>query len=349
MTRRSATLESLRVEGVDLLLFAPEICVKERSALNLRYHRGPHLFAIVTACATFILILAGGLVTSNDAGLSVPDWPLSFGKLMPEMVGGVFYEHGHRMIAASVGGLTLILAAWLWRREERRWVRNLGWVALAAVVAQGVLGGLTVLFLLPAPLSVLHACLAQTFFCLVVTLALVTSPSWMKSWRRESGFRNVSEPRIAVLTTAAIYFQLILGALVRHSGMVEGSKGAVLVPSTLIVHLMGALLVSGLVLVLALTVAKRSPEASVAGLTLLLVGLLMVQLLLGVGAYVVRATAASRPQPEFAPVLATTSHVGVGALLLAISLLVTLKLVRETRGIRGSGSISEARLAEESL
>ena len=121
---------------------------------------GLHRFAVATAVATLFLIFAGGLVTSTESGLSVPDWPLSYGRLMPPMVGGVFYEHGHRMVATAVGILTILLAVWLSRREPRAWVRRLGYAALAAVVAQGVLGGLTVLFLLPMAVSVAHACLA---------------------------------------------------------------------------------------------------------------------------------------------------------------------------------------------
>src|SRR6266513_6044326 len=109
-------------------------------------------YATLVACATLLLIIAGALVTSNDAGLSVPDWPTSFGSFgMPRMVGGVKYEHGHRMIAGSVGLLTIILALWLWKAEERKWVRRLGGLAVLTIVAQALLGGITVLFYLPAP------------------------------------------------------------------------------------------------------------------------------------------------------------------------------------------------------
>src|SRR5262249_59416388 len=123
---------------------------------------GLQRLAVATALATLSLIFAGGLVTSTESGLSVPDWPLSYGRLMPPMVGGIFYEHGHRMVATTVGILTVILAAWLARREPRAWVRRLGYGALAAVVAQGVLGGLTVLFLLPTAGSVAHSSPAPT-------------------------------------------------------------------------------------------------------------------------------------------------------------------------------------------
>ena len=130
-------------------------------------NRSVHRFAVFTAACTFLLLIAGALVTSNDAGLSVPDWPLSYGSLLPPMVGGIFYEHGHRMIATFVGMLSIVLAVWLWRVESRAWVRWLGVAALGAVVAQGILGGITVLFFLPPAISSAHATLAQLFFCTV--------------------------------------------------------------------------------------------------------------------------------------------------------------------------------------
>jgi cytochrome c oxidase assembly protein subunit 15 len=134
-----------------------------------------HRFALLLAASTLALIFIGGLVTSTESGLAVPDWPLSYGMLMPPMVGGVFYEHGHRMAASFVGFLTLVLAFWTWRRESRAGVRRLGWAALAAVIAQGLLGGLTVIFLLPTAISVTHACLAQTFFLMTIAMAYATS------------------------------------------------------------------------------------------------------------------------------------------------------------------------------
>ena len=119
--------------------------------IEIPYNRGLHLFAIFTACTTLVLIVAGALVTSNDAGLSVPDWPTTFGSFykIPHMVGGVRYEHGHRMVAEFTGLLTIILAVWTWVAEKRHWLRVLGLAALATVIVQGILGGLTVLFFCP--------------------------------------------------------------------------------------------------------------------------------------------------------------------------------------------------------
>lgn len=176
-----------------------------------------HRFAVLTAAATLFLIVAGGLVTSTGSGLAVPDWPLSYGMVFPPMVGGIFYEHGHRMIATFVGFLTTVLAAWLWRREKRQWVRRLGLLALATVALQGILGGLTVLYLLPAPVSVAHACLAQTFFCLTVSIALFTSAEWQ---RRPPPVADAGRPSLRGLclaTVAAVYAQLLLGAVMRHT------------------------------------------------------------------------------------------------------------------------------------
>src|ERR1700758_30915 len=139
---------------------------------------GLHRLAVVTAAATFALLFVGGLVTSTGSGLAVPDWPLSFGMVLPPMRGGVLFEHGHRLPPAPVGGLPVVLALWRVVGEPRPGVRALGLLALLAVVLQGVLGGVTVLYKLPLAVSVTHACLAQAFFCLTVALAAVTGPAW---------------------------------------------------------------------------------------------------------------------------------------------------------------------------
>src|SRR5258705_6138432 len=189
-----------------------------------------HRFATLVAGCTVLLVLAGSLVTSTASGLSVPDWPTSYGWNMftfppSKWVGGIFYEHGHRLIASTVGFLTIVLAAWLSLADPRRWMRRLGWTALAAVIAQGVLGGLTVLFFLPAPISTAHAGLAEIFFCLTIALALFTSPGWMAGYRRDTsdaaGASGVDDPMLRVVstaTTAIIYVQILIGATMRHTG-----------------------------------------------------------------------------------------------------------------------------------
>ncbi len=184
--------------------------------MTTNYNPSLHRFAFCTACATFCLVIAGGLVTSTGSGLAVPDWPLSYGQVMPPMVGGILYEHGHRMVATLVGLLTAILALWLWRADDRRWVRILGLTALGAVILQGVLGGLTVLYLLPTPISVAHATIAQSFFSLTVVLALVTSRGWREATAEP--LPVALRTRLFVLAAAcAVFLQLLLGAWMRHS------------------------------------------------------------------------------------------------------------------------------------
>ena len=180
--------------------------------------RGVHRFAVLVACATFFLIIAGANVTSHDAGLAVPDWPLSFGKLFPKMVGNVFWEHGHRMIAAAVGLLTIVLAVYLQMREQRRWVKRLGWIALAGVIAQGLLGGLTVKMNLPLAVSAAHATLAQLFFLTTVSIAVFTSPRWIAASpvANDRG-ESVSIRSLSVIALVVILAQLVLGATLRHS------------------------------------------------------------------------------------------------------------------------------------
>jgi heme a synthase len=183
-----------------------------------------HRFAKFVAGCTVLLVLAGSLVTSTGSGLSVPDWPTTYGWNMftfppSKWVGGILYEHGHRLIASSVGFLTIILAVWLWRSDPRRWMKWLGVTALAAVVAQGVLGGITVLFFLPAPISTAHAGLAEIFFCLTVSIALFTSPGWLRADARGADIVDDGRLRqIATATTIIIYIQILLGATMRHTG-----------------------------------------------------------------------------------------------------------------------------------
>src|SRR5437867_6086383 len=178
---------------------------------------GLHRLAVLTAAATLGLLFVGGLVTSTGSGLAVPDWPLSFGRVFPPMVGGVLFEHGHRLVAAAVGLLTVTLALWTVVREARPGVRALALLTLLAVVLQGVLGGVTVLYRLPLAVSVAHACLAQVFFCLTVALAVVTGREWM----RPRVCLGPERPALAVLaaaTTAVVFVQVVLGALMRHMG-----------------------------------------------------------------------------------------------------------------------------------
>jgi cytochrome c oxidase assembly protein subunit 15 len=181
-----------------------------------------HRYAKFVSAATIVLIVAGGLVTSTGSGLAVPDWPTSYGWNMftfplEHMVGGIFYEHGHRLIASGVGSLTVVLALWLWRAEPRRWLRLLGFTALGVVILQGLLGGITVLYFLPTAVSTAHAGLAQIFFCLTIAISLFTSAGW-KTGHAAPPVDDAVLRLLAARTTALIYLQIIVGATMRHSG-----------------------------------------------------------------------------------------------------------------------------------
>src|SRR5205809_3016809 len=274
---------------------------------------GLHRLAVATAGATLVLLLLGGLVTSTGSGLAVPDWPLSFGQVFPPMVGGVLFEHGHRLAATAVGCLTVVLALWTVVGDARASVRALGLLALLAVVLQGLLGGITVLYKLPLAVSVTHACLALTFFCLTVTLALVTSPAWSAPRPRRS---PAALAVLAGLTTGAVFGQVVLGALVRHMHaglaipdfpLAFGRLVPPLVTPYIAVHFahrVGALVVAILV---GWTAARVSAEvATLRRLALLAVLLVGVQITLG--ALTIWSARA---------VLPTTTHLAVGAALLA--------------------------------
>ena len=173
-------------------------------------------FSKFVCLGTLFLIFAGGLVTSTGSGLSVPDWPLSYGQFFPPMVGGVFYEHGHRMVASFVGLLVIILTVWIARVEKRRWVKNLTFCVLGTVVVQGLLGGLTVLFLLPKAISISHAVLAQTFFVLTIIIAYSQSVQYQGRLTQDTAFIPAFA-RMTLLIGALVYAQLIFGALMRHT------------------------------------------------------------------------------------------------------------------------------------
>lgn len=181
-----------------------------------------HYYLRLLAAASLLLIAAGGLVTSTDSGLAVPDWPNTYGYFMfsfpfSKMVGGILYEHGHRLIASVVGLLTIGLAVWATRVEHRAWVRRLAWGALAAVVAQGLLGGITVIYLLPKPISISHAGLAQLFFALIVSLGVLTSAGWRTRYGRDRPLDDRLLGRLAVIVPACVYGQILLGATMRHN------------------------------------------------------------------------------------------------------------------------------------
>jgi len=298
--------------------------VKQELVLTSRiipYNQAYHRFAVFLASATLVLIVLGALVTSNDAGLSVPDWPTSFGSLykIPPMVGGVKYEHGHRMFAEFVGLLIIAMAVWTQRVEQRKWMKALGWIALAAVVGQGVLGGLTVLFFLPWAISTAHATLAQTIFCVITAMALFTSRGWLQDSAPivEHGI-SPTTPALTALTAACVWVQLILGAAFRHTGI------------NLLPHLIGACVVTAMLCWTVIRVLSRYGSVSELRKPVqLILALLMVQLGLGFASYVTRLQwMLDAPQPTTGIVISTVSHVAGGALLLATTVILAIQTRR---------------------
>lgn len=267
------------------------------------------------------MIIAGAMVTSNDAGLSVPDWPTSFGSWykIPKLVGGVQFEHTHRMIAQVAGLLTIVLAVWLWRVDKRRWMRILGLSAIGLVIAQGVLGGITVLYYLPPAVSSAHAALAQTFFCLAVAMALFTGKRWVEEQPRiEFDPKRPSLFTLTLLSIFVLYVQLILGAMFRHHGMSWWPH---------VVHAVVVSFVLAWTAVRALTVysnidAVRKPA-------ILMLSLVIAQLCLGFTAFLTRVEwGRDAVQPELPMVISTVAHVAVGALLLATAVILAIQVWR---------------------
>ncbi len=297
------------------------------------HSRWLHRYAIFVAISTAVLLYWGGLVTSTGSGLAVPDWPLSYGMLMPPMVGGIFYEHGHRMVATFVGLLTIILAMWLHKSEERRWLRILGWMALGTVIFQGILGGITVLFFLPLPVSVFHATLAQTFFCITLAIALFTSRFWKESIPHSIEPQKGSIRTITTVLVAIVFIQLIIGAIMRHmeAGLAIPdfplAFGRIIPPIESVdvlvhfAHRLGAVAVTVAVLWYIMHVYKYYSTVKAFSIpAIALIILLVVQVTLG--AYVIWSGKA---------VAITTFHLVTGALLLgtsAIAAMLSFRLVK---------------------
>jgi cytochrome c oxidase assembly protein subunit 15 len=298
-------------------------------------------FTKVVAACTLFLIFAGAMVTSTGSGLAVPDWPLAYGMFFPPMIAGIFYEHGHRLIAGSVGFLTVIQALWLQRREPKRNVRILGWVSLGAVIAQGLLGGLTVKLLLPPIVSIAHAGLAEIFLCLNVSIAFLTSVA-AGSLRAAADARPPQERAYAALRAlpVLVYLQILAGALMRHLGAGLAipdfplSMGR-LVPrfaSTAIAvnyaHRVGGLLVAIAVLI-SLVAMFRSRETAMRRMGMLLAAVVTIQIYLGArivwdGAGDARIYHSLVGDQALALAKVTSLHVMTGAATLAISLLCAL-------------------------
>jgi cytochrome c oxidase assembly protein subunit 15 len=291
------------------------------NTIRATYNRAHHAFAVFTACAALVVITAGALVTSNDAGLSVPDWPTSFGYLVkvPQFVGGVRYEWSHRMVAGTLVSLTLAIAVWTLLVERRRWLRWLAIGAFCTVIAQAILGGLTVLLFQPPWISTAHATVAQTFFCIAVAIALFTGQKWVEEKPQvEFDSRRPGLITLTLLSIVVLYVQLILGGMFRHHGMSWWP------------HVLNAVTVS---FVLAWTAVRAisvySHIEAVRRPAIVMLSLLITQLGLGFTAFLTRvAWGRDATQPELLMVVSTVAHVAVGALLLATTVILAIQVWR---------------------
>jgi heme a synthase len=326
-------------DGVWSIDHSSDAISRQPSALLVMLHR----FAKFLVVCTVLLILAGSLVTSHDAGLSVPDWPTSYGWNMftfpPSMwVANILYEHGHRLIASTVGFLTIVMAVWLWMADPRRWLRWFGVAALGSVIAQGLLGGLTVLFFLPAAISTAHAGLAEIFFCMTVAIAIFTSPGWVaghgagadRGGRAGPLLRTEEDQTLRRLATAAtilIYTQILVGATMRHTGaglaipdfpwmfghlVPDHWSSAIAIHFT---HRVGALLVTlGILTIFGYVWSRHRERRELMRPAALLVALVAAQVTLGA------FTVLSRRDPWI-----NSFHVVCGAMVLTTSLVLTLR------------------------
>jgi len=281
------------------------------------YNDFVHRFALFVVLWTILLLIAGALVTSNDAALSVPDWPLSYGTLTPPMVGGIVYEHSHRVIAAGLGILTLLLAIVLWVADQRRWLRWFGVIAVLGVIVQAILGGQVVIRLLHYWLPVIHACFAQIVFAAVLSIAVFTSRWWMSERAQLEDRGSPSIRTVALLNAGVIFFQVFLGAAFRHQEM------------PIWPHIAGALAVLAMVIWTTVVLRKRFSESrELSRSRILLHAIFGVQFLLGLGAYWSRLTTVDAPQPMPLTIALTVTHTVVGALVFAASVVIVLLCYR---------------------
>jgi cytochrome c oxidase assembly protein subunit 15 len=345
------------------------ISLKDQKGIEVsgRPGAGLHLFAIFVAFLTVVLLLAGALVTSNEAGDSVPDWPLSFGRWLissDNFIANVRYEYSHRFIAGMVGIATLALAVWAWFGERRPWVRRLALIAFAGVVVQAVIGGVRVHFPGYKPLiAVPHALIAQSFFGVIVSLAVFTSKSWWRQRDVKPDEGGLALRTLAALGVAAVLVQLVLGAAFRH-----GASG-------IIPHAAGAVIATGVVSWAAIATLRRHGRDALLGRPAkLLLVLLVAQVSLGVLAYLARMSAAGHPisgvggffdsmslapvaqpnqvQPLEPMISLTAGHLIVGALTLATTLVLALRAYRalalrreRATGISQNGALASPRKA----
>jgi len=292
-------------------------------------------------CATFLLLIAGGLVTSKDASLSVPDWPTSFGSFhMPHMTGGVLYEHGHRLVAAAITTLTLILALWTWMVDKQRWMRLLTALAVVGVLLQAVIGGLSANWASPywrLFWTISHAIFGQIMFCLLAAVAWLTSAGWRAAPRSALPQQEAGKLRFWTgLLVVLLLLQLVLGAAFRHVWTKWGPAAAERMDASRIVHMFmvphmtNALLVAVAVVLATVSVMKRAgDDRSLRMPAIFLHILLLAQLGLGFGAFITRVLLhMDIPQPTAPLVWVTVAHQTVGALMLLCAVVLAIQTRR---------------------
>ncbi len=296
--------------------------------MNPEYRPSLHRYAVLLAICTLFLVVAGASVTSKEAGLSVPDWPLSYGQVLPEMTGGVLFETGHRLVATTVGFMTIILAIWIQRVDPRRWMKRLGWAALGGVIVQGLLGGITVLWLQPPWVSTAHACLAQLFFSTTAAIALFTSRRWLNGAPTVEDYGKPSLRGLAIVVPAIVLLQIALGAAFRHRAI------------SLIPHIGWSMITALSLLTIGVFVLTQFPKHdSLRKAAHGMLGMTTLQVFLGLGAYWARLDAANSPLQM---VIVTVAHVAGGGLTLAFTILLSIQIRRYVRARAEETSQSHA-------
>jgi cytochrome c oxidase assembly protein subunit 15 len=307
------------------------------------YRLAPHWFAVLAAVFTWPLLFVGGLVTTYRVGMAVPDWPTTFGINMflfdmREVAWGVFIEHGHRLYGAAVGVCTILLMLDFLAFDRRRSVKFLGVLALAAVIAQGVLGGLRVNNN-STTLAMMHGCTGQAYFAFVVVLATITARSWFVERREVEKVERLKG--LAVATMVVAYLQVVLGAWLRHFG----STGA------LMSHAGLALGVIGLVAAVAWSVGRRKVELpGLLGPVRVMELTLALQAALGIAAWwMLRPFDGTARAVSTLQALVRTGHQANAALLLGAAVVLVLRLYGRAAGVpveNGEKSIASPILRE---
>ena len=280
-------------------------------------------FAFMTVGATFLLLTIGGIVSSKGVGMAVPDWPTTFGENMftfpfSKMVGGVFYEHSHRLMGSLVGILTMGLTFFIWWKEERRWLKWLSVAALLSVILQGIMGGLRVIEI-STYYAVAHGAFAHLFFALIVSITLFLTDFWRNSGSETHSEDHTTLRKLSIYTSTTIYIQLILGAIYRHTG------------ELLWLHLLFAFAVTVLLFLLTDSVSKKIGEIRfLKKVSILLGALIIFQLFTGMGAFMVKLFSPDRLQAPPMVVGMTVVHLLSGALLFALSVVLTLGIIKST-------------------